>query len=629
MMGSAIKSDEPVLLFLHGVGTGDPAGEWKKALSASLERVGYPSLDSARVIAPRYAHALRGLDEAERLPDLIVKQPGGEAAKKNRREFERRIGAIEFRLGHQDWGKGIVGAEFGVALALAVPFFSQARNYLRDSDIRANVLNRVLSKVPERGRIMIVGHSLGSVIAADVIRRLPVGVRVAGMVTIGSPLASATFGVDKLRDALKEPPPNLDWWVSFWNGLDPVAARRGVSAAFPWMIDFRVPAGTVNLEVAHRAVSYLSQDQVAEAVGFGLFGSRSKELARRETSVDAPLNEAERVAVLALRYAHLVVARLSGDLKDRYRGALRNVQANVIDALIRVASDSGMPVPSTIAELAVDLSDPASDVPEPRPARFLSKEEAVVPLTVLVSDNFLRPYEITVPKEARRDALKDLTAELGLGSKFGADVFESAAEAQEALTGSRSINWVKIGAIGAGAVAVVIATGGLALAAAPGVVGAAAITSALAAFGPGGMIGGLITAGALVTAGGGGIAFGLASQGTSAEALELIVMRQLAAEILRWRQGLASDPHVWQTFVQAEIEVRRERERLDEFSDPSAAALKELSKKVITLERALARLESLGVAPDVGDEGAEGDPEDHSPRGPWFRRVIPARVDER
>src|SRR5688500_2065709 len=113
--------------------------------------------------------------------------------------------------------------------------------------------------------------------------------------------------------------------------------------------------------------------------------------------------------------------------------------------------------------------------------------------------------------------MKDLTAEMGLGSQYGADVFAAANSSQEALRGGFGVNWIQWGALGAGAAAIVVATGGLALAAGAGLAGAAAITSALASFGPGGMIGGPITAGALVTAGGGGIAFSPASPGTTAE----------------------------------------------------------------------------------------------------------------
>ena len=97
-----------------------------------------------------------------------------------------------------------------------------------------------------------------------------------------------------------------------------------------------------------------------------------------------------------------------------------------------------------------------------------------------------------------------------------------------------------------------MATGGLALAVGPGLAGAAVITSALANFGPGGMIGGLLTAGTLLTAGGSVIALGLASPGTTAETLEAVVTRQLAAAILRHRQDLERDPAAWRVLTETE-----------------------------------------------------------------------------
>jgi hypothetical protein len=111
------------------------------------------------------------------------------------------------------------------------------------------------------------------------------------------------------------------------------------------------------------------------------------------------------------------------------------------------------------------------------------------------------------------------------------------------------------------------------------------------------MIGGLLTAGTLVTAGGGGIAFGLASPGTTAETLEAVVVRQLAAAILRQRHDLEPDLAVWRNLVETEIEVRRQHERLDEFSDDSAASLKELRRKIDAIERALNHLREQGHEP--------------------------------
>ena len=56
-------TDKPILLFLHGVGSGDWKDRWKPALAGALAELGYPELDAAEVIAPKYPHALRGVDD--------------------------------------------------------------------------------------------------------------------------------------------------------------------------------------------------------------------------------------------------------------------------------------------------------------------------------------------------------------------------------------------------------------------------------------------------------------------------------------------------------------------------------------------------------------------------------------
>lgn len=593
---SFLLSDEPILVFLHGVGDGDKDDNWKLSFTGALSRLGYPDLDAVQVIAPKYAHALKGWDDNEPLPSLTVKQPARDAAKKNRRDFEHRMGAIEFRLGRHDHGNGQLGGDAVIGAAIGLPPFKQAHSYLRNPQIRAQVLNRILSKLPESGRVVIVGHSLGSVIAADLVRRLPVGIKVAGMVTIGSPLANGSFDVDKLRETLIDPPTNLAWWVNFWNAPDLVAAHRGVSSVFPWMIDFRIDTKKIGVQ-AHAAVEYLGNEAVAAAIGFALFGSRSKELAGINKGVDIPLDTPEQIALLALRYAYLIRMQLDGDLHDRYSGALRKVQSTTVEVIRERNERENRAMPSAVARLAFDFSDPLAAVPEPLPSSHIAKEEAVVLLTILAAENVIRPFEISIPKDKRQVAMEDLSAEMGLGSKFGTDVFDAAKVAQEALSGGRGMNWAKWGALGAGTAAIVVATGGLALAAGAGLAGAAVITSALASFGPGGMIGGLLTAGTLVTAGGGGIAFGLASPGTTAATLEAVVERRLAAVVLRERQHLEQDPAIWRFLADTEIEVRREHERLDEFSDESAPALKELSRKVDAIERALKYLTDNDLEP--------------------------------
>ena len=584
-------NDTPTLLFLHGVGGFDRDAQWRATLEQSLQLIGYDDLSHVRVRAPRYAHALRGSDDTLKLPPVTIKTFAGDRAKPQRREFERRIGALEVRLGRHDPGSGWGGAELVQQIALHVPSFAQASNYLNKPHVRSNVLHRVLTDVPTDGRLVIVAHSLGSVIAADLLRRLPPEVEVTGLVTIGSPLAHPRFHVDKLASNLADPPTNLGWWVNFWNPADPVTTHKGASSTFPWLLDYRVRT-PVNAHV-HDAVTYLSNEVVASAIGYALFGSQSKALAVVDKGVDIPLDTAEQLAVLALRYAHLTCALLKGDTQDRYRAALRQVQADALDQIVQRNTGMGRPLPSAIAQLAVDLSDPTSEPPEPTVPHGMSKEEALVPLLSLAAANIIRPFEIEVPKEIQREAMATLTMELSLGSQIGNDVFKAADVARGELKGRT--NWLKWTALGLGAAAVVAATGGLALAAAPGVVGAAAVTSALAAFGPGGMIGGLLTAGTLVSAGGGGLAIGLASPTTSAVTVEAVVESQLAVAVLRRLQGCEQRPEIWYGLVEIGGELRREYERLDEISDESAPTLKELRLKIQAVDRAVAYLEREGL----------------------------------
>ncbi|PPH34547.1 hypothetical protein C5C53_15330 [Rathayibacter sp. AY1E3] len=593
-------STGPTLLFLHGIGTGDQDDAWEVALNTALLKLGYPDLDAVNVVAPKYPHALRGANAREPIPAITVKPPTREAARKNRREFEERTAAMEIRLGRQDPGIGWVGGDVAVGAVTRLPPFKQAHNYLNEPHIRAEVLNLILRSLPDTGDLLIVGHSLGSVIAADLIRRLPVAVRVIGLLTIGSPLGNGGFDVDKLRDAVREPPANLGWWVNVWNAPDPVAAHRGLSSVFDYLLDFRVQTRQAPIDKrAHSAVDYLSTAVVAEVIGFGLFGSRSREIDMIDRGLDIPLDGVEMAGLLALRYAHLVGANLEGDVAERFAGALRYVQAFSLEEIRARNVRENRPLPLEIARLRFDLTDTKAVAPEPRPIGHLDKEQAAALMTVLASENVIKPFEISIPREKWQAAMADLTAELGLTSRFGTDVFAATKEAQAALTGPRGLSWIKWGAIGAGAAAMVVAAGGLALAAGPGLAGAAVITSALASFGPGGMIGGLLTAGSLVTAGGGGIAFGLASPGTTADVVEAIIVQRLAVSLLRQKRHLEPDPEVWAILTRTEIEIRRQHERLDEFSDASAGSLKDLKRKIEIVERALAHLREKGLEPTV------------------------------
>ena len=592
-------TDTPTLVFLHGVHTDEYEERWVEALSRSLTGIGYPDLSEVTVIAPRYGHALKGDDGDVPLPPVSVKPMKGDDRRGHRRDFDHRIAAMEYRLARHDRGNGAIWAD--VAVSLATPVVPQARNYLRNTNVRAQVLTRILSELPDTGRIVIVAHSLGTVIAADILCRLPVGVEVVGLVTLGSPLAEGNYDVDDLRKKLADPPANLGWWVNFWSAFDPVVALRGVSSVVPWLLDLKVPTAVLPLR-AHGALNYLAAPHVAEAVGYGLFGSRSKEMALVESAAGVALDGTQIAALRALRYAHLIKDLLTGDEAARFSGALRYKQALVVEDLVTLAKDTGRPVPYQVCQLRFDYGDPSAQTPVPGPADHTSKEEAAAQLVSLAVQNLLSPFEIDIPADVQKEAMSGLAAEMGLGTRFGSDVFDSMASAEKAISG-RGTNWMKWGAMGAGLVAITVATAGLAAAPAAGLSGAAVVTSALAGFGPGGMIGGLLTAGTLVSAGSGSVAIGVVSPTTTARQVESLVKIRLAVAILQGTHNLQSDDSIWLELVDIERQLIRKAEWLEEFSDPKSASVQAIRQKLDAVRAALKYMSDNGLAPDViGEE---------------------------
>ncbi|WP_185740153.1 hypothetical protein [Microcella putealis] len=480
-----------------------------------------------------------------------------------------------------------------------IPFLAQVKNFTSNRDVRAMVLDRILHQLPSEGEIVIVAHSLGSVIAADLLPRLPKAVTVAGMVTIGSPLATGAIDVRDIVGKLDDPPQHLRWWVNVWDSADVIAAMRGLSSQIPWLLDFRIRTGAVALG-AHSAERYLGHPIVARIIGFALHGSLSREVAITSRAINVSLDPAERYALLALRYAHLLKDRLDGDTRARCEGALRHIQSQDAQQLISMRSDANRPCPEAIERLSVDLGDPESVARTPMTVAGFDRDELVVPLLVLAASNVFDPFEIQISRAKQVEAMKNLCVELGLKSQLGTDVFEATKQGQSVLRGPGTL--IRWAVVGAGLGAIVVATGGLALAAAPGLAGAAAITSALAAFGPGGMVGGLLTAGTLVSAGGGTVAYGLANVSVSAEVFEDVVERRVATAILRKMSGLEPDAAVWFTLTEVEIELRREHERLDEYSDRNAPSLRALKKKIAIVERALRFLLSESLGPQTTEE---------------------------
>ncbi len=94
------------------------------------------------------------------------------------------------------------------------------RRYVRDDRVRADVMNHINDFLPTYGDVLLIGHSLGSVIAIDLLDHLAEDVHVRRFITIGSPanIRALHEGSDRLLK--KFPYARVDDWSNFLNVRD-------------------------------------------------------------------------------------------------------------------------------------------------------------------------------------------------------------------------------------------------------------------------------------------------------------------------------------------------------------------------------------------------------------------------
>ena len=138
----------------------------------------------------------------------------------------------------------------------------QVRRYLLDPAVKAEADDRA-EKVIAQGAKVVIGHSLGSVVAFEFVRQHP-DYPVDLLLTLGSPL-----GLRTVRALMPDPaygaermPLNIARWVSLRDPRDPVACAGPLSRFWPGISDDTVD----NQGDAHSVCRYLSKRKAGLAV---------------------------------------------------------------------------------------------------------------------------------------------------------------------------------------------------------------------------------------------------------------------------------------------------------------------------------------------------------------------------
>ncbi|MEV6295828.1 alpha/beta hydrolase [Streptomyces sp. NPDC051896] len=191
----------------------------------------------------RHAHEL----EPERVPD-----PDTEVTSKGPL---RTGGAVAARRLLNTWFFS------HLPLTLLISHLRQVASYLRDSEMRQAMQQRVLDAIDDDTRV-VVGHSLGSVVAYETLALHPLKVASPTLVTLGSPL-----GHDVVRRRLTAAPDSASLprpggvarWVNVADIADVVALRPRLAAVAAGPVeDLRIRNGAQ----AHDVGPYLTSAAV-------------------------------------------------------------------------------------------------------------------------------------------------------------------------------------------------------------------------------------------------------------------------------------------------------------------------------------------------------------------------------
>lgn len=560
------------IVFLHGVGDGDHDRNWLSGLNQGLESAGIGAVSEDEVISPNYSTFLNLTGIKLKHPAVTYKVKDDQS---DRRAFVRRQSRIERLLENADLADGfgfkkIPDAAMGPLqyVGINAPQLKQVYNYMTDEGLRAAVLSHILGTLPRQGEIILIGHSLGSIIAIDLVDHLPEKLHVSRFITIGSP-GSAQILHEKHERILKRfPYARVDDWTNLFNPKDPVTAGRGLASVFPGAQDFRIdiPYSADN-RIAHNAKQYLAHPAVGMLIADALHPPADVPVTGSEVAVR--LEDSDFDALFTLTFGLCVAAKISKkETAARYGDALKVLGDEYVDAVRqRLSMGSSLPI-----EVEALSRGEAPQFPD-----RLSLDEAVRRVVVAAFANVVQPYEIEIGS-APLDAIPSFFSSIGHTSGYGEIVREAIVEVQKVLNGGGGFTFPAGRFALAAAGVALIAAGPIGIATMGTAAGAAAITSGLAAFGPGGMVGGLAllsglaSTGAMVTTAAATVKSGDTTVTSDPATLALHIATSYALK----KVGERPDPHLWAKLTAAEGFVSDRINKLSEFSDPKSPNLVQL-----------------------------------------------------
>lgn len=274
----------PRLVLIHGTkgkGKGKGKQSWPAAINRGLAEAGVQNLTErgTPVTTVAYWDLLRGKPTGRLVPMEETREDEAARAAYCQRqarllkEFKhRRFKARGPRLSLDARTSGALmrgGREKPVSQVGRTFRLENANRYCKR---RAMVLDHVLSQLPP-GDLVIVAHSLGSVVAADLFPRLGEDHHIRCLLTIGSPLAARGTWKGTIRPLQRRfPYERVDAWVNFISLTDLFTAFRGLYQRHLLVVDLRTRRSK-KIENPHKIENYVTDPVFAKVLDRALRGT--------------------------------------------------------------------------------------------------------------------------------------------------------------------------------------------------------------------------------------------------------------------------------------------------------------------------------------------------------------------
>jgi hypothetical protein len=293
------------VLLIHGINNQDNSKEniektWSDALRGSAANVGLTIPDDVEFIAGFYGDVL--FEETESWnknkpasTPMSVESPDEDYADDDVAtlylEFQKKYSISDEQVAqelddkdvfqaqaqaqgiHKSWLKAIARALEKVLPSkgkrVARAFIPQAAAYLHKPYLKEKiddlVMMQIIEGLPKDEKVVIISHSLGTIVAYDLMRRFRHQVKVKLLLTAGSPL-----GIEIVKRRLGSPLiclPNVDKWVNISDSEDFVALETKLTGeTFGCDKITNIDQLDNGDEDAHDILKYLAHDIVAKEI---------------------------------------------------------------------------------------------------------------------------------------------------------------------------------------------------------------------------------------------------------------------------------------------------------------------------------------------------------------------------